>query len=413
MSITKLFSRAAQFAVANPVATASDTNTTAASTPAPNARSSVRQSVRRYFRPIWATKQGEPEVPAHLVNAQIHGVPKLKDSGYCLDVKSAEGFVIATAIRKRKLSETEEKTFCNDVNTVLELAKCGGKVFKKKAADFDKAYGRFLKCDFRDEACRANLRGALSKNLRGQPPSKANTSRPLPASTAWVPVRPIARLQVPSYTGFNQEVTSKAFQIIRAAYQEKWGKQWKEDQAAVGGPVSAEGETSALITGTKVSTGKVLSAESQKRYNAYLNKHRTELGNSNAMMRRWLGANGLVVAPNSGHGLNCLIISLLQHATGDYTSGHITEANALRKKLGGTGMLHSSGEQFVSLVNMINERHGASLDVWLVQADSDGRPFIEPREEPIEKLGGKNPVVIWQQGAHFEALIAPETRRIG
>lgn len=119
----------------------------------------------------------------------------------------------------------------------------------------------------------------------------------------------------------------------------------------------------------------------------------------------WMKARNIAIVPNNGDGLNCLIISLLQHATKDYASQHTEMAGKLRtavqKKFPdvGNNMLYSDDIVFKSLVNFINKKFDADMNVLIVQPDENGTPVVLPFNPT-----GKNDVVIIQQGAHYEAV---------
>ena len=141
----------------------------------------------------------------------------------------------------------------------------------------------------------------------------------------------------------------------------------------------------------------------------------------------WLEATGIIIAQNSGHGNDCLILSLLQHATGNYTgnAGSLErEAEELRQELIGAGfvaefennqMLPVDSDGFRELVNRVNARYPqANMDVRIAVIDASGRPFF-PDTASASNAGetlpiaarpnpGGNPVAILHQDNHYAAL---------
>jgi hypothetical protein len=132
----------------------------------------------------------------------------------------------------------------------------------------------------------------------------------------------------------------------------------------------------------------------------------------NEKFRNWLAANNIEAVPNRGRGLNCLIISLLQHATGAYGSeyerGFADKAQQYRHTLGiDPGMLYSDERSVSAIVDAINREFEIDLGLVEVQSNELGLPFIATPLDSLPKQANK--VVVWQQGDHFEALYARTT----
>lgn len=135
----------------------------------------------------------------------------------------------------------------------------------------------------------------------------------------------------------------------------------------------------------------------------------SDMRRGNVLFTTWLDRNKIAVASNSGIGLNCLAISLQQHATGeygtDYESLFSTQANVMRQELGiAPGMLYSDDIPASQIIGWINRNYGTNMVLVEVQANEQGEPVITTPPEQIPGEGDK--VVIWQQGMHFEALYA-------
>ena len=141
----------------------------------------------------------------------------------------------------------------------------------------------------------------------------------------------------------------------------------------------------------------------------------------------WLEDTGISIAANSGHGNDCLILSLLQHATGQYADNGRSlegEAEELRQELISAGyaaefennqMLYADSDGFRELVNRVNTRHPqANMDVRIAVIDSSGRPYFPDNasasnvEDTLPVAArpnpGGNPVAILHQGIHYVAL---------
>lgn len=127
----------------------------------------------------------------------------------------------------------------------------------------------------------------------------------------------------------------------------------------------------------------------------------------------WLANHGLRAVHNSGSGMNCLIMSLLQHARQDYGHSHEAEAAKLRATLDARWgealarvpdrMLYPDDHVYVWLVNEINRRHGSRLNVIFVQPGEGGIPLAWPGV----RTGDRDVVVYFSPkgGGHYEAVV--------
>lgn len=127
-------------------------------------------------------------------------------------------------------------------------------------------------------------------------------------------------------------------------------------------------------------------------------------------LRTWFNQNGYRVIPNNGKSNNCLLISLLQHATGDYTSQHSEKAAKYKSILetqskGDIGLLdplYSDTPLITALIKRIGQDHGHhELSVNFCFPDIEGNLA----ERTVGS--GLNPVWIFDQGGHFEAVLPP------
>lgn len=130
-------------------------------------------------------------------------------------------------------------------------------------------------------------------------------------------------------------------------------------------------------------------------------------------LRDWLSSHGFDIRSNKGNGNNCLIIAMLQHASGDYHSEHAAQARHYRKLLaersGGeektSNALFSDDELTRWLVAQINRdffgsRHELYLKFRFVTADLDGKPAVRTTGEGSRVAG------IVDMAGHYEAFTA-------
>lgn len=128
---------------------------------------------------------------------------------------------------------------------------------------------------------------------------------------------------------------------------------------------------------------------------------------------RWFAQRGISAAYNSGHGMDCLIISLLQHATGRYDTESEPELAALaaryRAQLAqtypeieqGDRMLYDDEPAVEALIRAVNRDYHADMNVQLIMPRADG-----PIRFQASELGAQ-PVGIVMFGNHFQAVHRP------
>ena len=128
---------------------------------------------------------------------------------------------------------------------------------------------------------------------------------------------------------------------------------------------------------------------------------------NNLSLRKWFDENNFLIKPNSGKENNCLLISLLQHATGDYDSQHSKRAqhyksilqNISKGTINSFDPLYSDSDWTTFMINKINQDYGTDFSVDFYSADGDGKPAV------LSVGQGKKSVIIFDQGGHFEAVI--------
>lgn len=127
---------------------------------------------------------------------------------------------------------------------------------------------------------------------------------------------------------------------------------------------------------------------------------------------------GFVFEKNAGKGHNCLIISILQHLTGNYNDEHETEAASYRKRLNEhlkSGMDETQKKSFSESAFLAPD----NLEWLLEQMKKD--PLLKPKNPAVEvwmanhegepvsfSIGnGTDKFIILQRADHFEAVTAP------
>ncbi len=146
-------------------------------------------------------------------------------------------------------------------------------------------------------------------------------------------------------------------------------------------------------------------------------QHRTATRANTNKLKNWFANHNCQVIQSSGSSNNCAIHSLLKLATRDYAASHVERAVHYKKWLieRFKGAQHSAADQLATLnsmlladsthmevlINQINADYGANMRVNFVMGDAEGRPYV------TRCVGdGNNDVVIFDQGGHFEPVIA-------
>lgn len=134
------------------------------------------------------------------------------------------------------------------------------------------------------------------------------------------------------------------------------------------------------------------------------------MGAGRAETLQWFEQRGISAAYNSGHGMDCLIISLLQHATGRYDREFEPElaerAGRYRAELAqdhpeieqGDRMLYDDESAIAALIQTINRDFHADMNVHLITPTTDGPVRFQPSQL------GSQPVGIVMFGNHFQAV---------
>lgn len=134
-------------------------------------------------------------------------------------------------------------------------------------------------------------------------------------------------------------------------------------------------------------------------------------------LKHCLSTHGFDVKPNSGNSSNCLIISMLQHVTGDYHSNHVDKATYYKQqlvqksgeKIEANSSLHSDTKLTSWLIDQINHDYfGQQKDRYfrfeMVTADLDGKQAVRSIGE------GQRTAIILDGAGHYEAVVARDIR---
>ena len=137
-----------------------------------------------------------------------------------------------------------------------------------------------------------------------------------------------------------------------------------------------------------------------------------------AKLKGWLITHGFSVKPNNGNQNNCLIISMLQHVTGDYRSNHVKQARHYKQQVtqwsGGkektSSSLHSDDAFTRRLINQINldyfgDRKEEYVRFRFVTADLHGNPAIREMGEGPRVEG------ILDGAGHYEAFVKSDEKK--
>lgn len=130
--------------------------------------------------------------------------------------------------------------------------------------------------------------------------------------------------------------------------------------------------------------------------------------------RAWATENGLEIVPSSSFNNNCMLHALMKHASGNYSADFRDEAIALKAELvkefpdeveNERAMLPANTDSalFDYVLQKINKMFNTNMEVCVVQAGINGLPIMQ---EQLEDSPGKTPVVLFNSGAHYEAIVA-------
>jgi hypothetical protein len=180
-------------------------------------------------------------------------------------------------------------------------------------------------------------------------------------------------------------------------------------------PASPQASDSVAVRGRNTAPPQPIDAlleqESIRSSVAAVQAHLSAFERNRQAMTNVLSARGLhVIGNDGGQANNCLIISLLQHATQNYDSHHGDAALQVRSaliaefpELDFDGPLHSDDPASQWLIEHILQAYGGGVDREVI--------FLEPGDQgiPIPRVarGGNDPmaaVAVANWGTHFEAV---------
>lgn len=135
--------------------------------------------------------------------------------------------------------------------------------------------------------------------------------------------------------------------------------------------------------------------------------YRDRQAQKTAGLLTWFQSNGFDVVHNSGGGSNnCLLISLLQHATGDYRSEHAAEVHHYRQQLmkwdqtiKKNDPLPSSGKLIEDLIELVLK------DKKCNRRFAIAGPGLGTQPSWHFYGSGKDYAIIFDQSGHYEAVV--------
>ncbi|OXJ06544.1 hypothetical protein [Burkholderia sp. AU6039] len=175
-------------------------------------------------------------------------------------------------------------------------------------------------------------------------------------------------------------------------------------------------DAAATAGGTSFTDWEDLGADMQRVYPDKLAYYREVIvrQTTTSHIQSALARAGMRSIPNdgmtNGGRNNCFLISLLQHATGDFRSSHSARVDQYRSILSAASHLDLAGNEKISTGSK-----AARALVDLINGDPDVQPKL--RVEVMSELNGvvhrdrlgseamnARTVVIWDKGGHFEAV---------
>lgn len=139
---------------------------------------------------------------------------------------------------------------------------------------------------------------------------------------------------------------------------------------------------------------------------------------------KWVSDHHLVPVKNGGEefipgddeGNNCLLVTILQHATGDYANRfHAEMVKALREALVAkfpaidyAAPLHQDTEAIEWLRQTVNDLYGRDLQfVSVMMTPSENAAGVAALISHTS-AGGTEPALIWEKATHYEALVTSD-----
>ena len=212
------------------------------------------------------------------------------------------------------------------------------------------------------------------------------------------------------------EACTKAFEAISKGFKEYENESRVSPHVSVKTDESAEKSEHVQSRNYLRATGsnrKSEHDESQETNYRSIDVLHSAMAEGNLRFRDWAKSNDLQIATNTGHGNNCALLSLMQHASGNYHADYREMAEEIKAELaekfpeeveGTCAMLDASMDRqsFRYALQKINEKFHVNMDVYVIQAGYNGLPVMA---EPRNPASGKTPVVLWNSGSHFEAVV--------
>lgn len=246
---------------------------------------------------------------------------------------------------------------------------------------------------------------------QSRPPVRAQ--RPLSAALSHaVPSRTFTDLRPPATRAEEQAQ-------LRAALEQSRTEAFLKDLPAA----DAHFDAGAAADGARITRWDDLPADMRRLYSGELEYYQEAVSTrmTSPHIERALRRAGMHAVPNDGitdGGINnCFLISVLQHATGNFESSHPARVDQYRDILVTAPHARLAANEKVSAGST-----AARMLVDLINGDPDVQPKL--KVEVISELNGvvhrdrlgsdardARTVVIWDRGGHFEAVTGPHDGR--
>ncbi|MFM0594554.1 hypothetical protein [Paraburkholderia dilworthii] len=248
-----------------------------------------------------------------------------------------------------------------------------------------------------------SVSASLSQPLNSPPPS--TTSQTPPLTTLQTPTPKLNTVAASSASSAASSSSSAATPVSPLAPE----REARDDRInAALSALKALPQSTPTITPWNKLPGemKAVYGNKQWEYEKQATMAATDFGSTRASLEQ----SGFSVVTNNGDMNNCLLISMVQHATGDYSQPHTQRVDEYRQKLVGEGHVLNgepmtfTGDAGKRLVALINDDPKTQHPLHVVGVTQvAGRTHLD-HIGADQQAANVREVMIWDQGGHFEAV---------
>lgn len=233
-------------------------------------------------------------------------------------------------------------------------------------------------------------------------------------------------------SGFNRDATRKAAdKLAKNVYQRPLDPPLNGASREAGASAEPDNDADEVARRTGAAKSKARKVVSNKFAGTPTAQGMASIADFNQRLRqiscntawlRWMETNNIAAIENSGNGNNCLLLSLLQHATGRYDQASMPDleaaARGLRKRMVAQNSFDINTNDHLLpdcdgvkwAVGEINRTLGRNLRLLVVQVASirdnaNGKTTVELLFNH-DADQGTEPVAVLANGQHFMALVA-------